>query len=133
MTLTARTAQCRCGQVTATCLGGPGRISVCHCLDCQRRSGSAFAAQARFPIERVTITGTTKSWECVGDSGSRATFHFCPDCGATIAYTNEGMDGVIAIPLGAFADPGFPAPRHSVYENRKHSWVAILGDGVEHD
>lgn len=127
-----RTAACRCGDVQAQCTGDPVRISVCHCLACQRRTGSAFAAQARFPSERVTITGATAVWSRTGDSGGLATYRFCPRCGSTIAYENEGMPGVVAIPLGAFADPEFPAPRFSVYEERRHAWVAILGDHVEH-
>jgi hypothetical protein len=38
----------------------------------------------------------------------------------------------VAIPLGAFDSPYFLIPRHSVWEERKHGWVAILGDEVEH-
>ena len=55
-----RVASCRCGQLTATCRGEPVRVSVCHCLNCQKRSGSAFAAQARWPDDQVTITGATQ-------------------------------------------------------------------------
>ncbi|CAM3235080.1 CENP-V/GFA domain-containing protein [Sphingomonas antarctica] len=107
------------------------RVSVCHCLDCQRRSGSAFAAQARWPDERITVTGEAKAYSNVSDSGNRATFHFCPECGATVTYVIELMPGVTAVPMGAFADPNFPAPSYSVYENRKHPWVEITGD-VDH-
>lgn len=109
------------------------RVSACHCLDCQKRSGSAFAVQARWPIDQVTIVGRSSSWSHLADSGNRITFHFCPDCGSDVHYEIDGkFDGLIAIPVGAFADPGFPHPRFSVWEGRKHDWVAILGDGVEH-
>lgn len=129
---TARTATCRCGNLRATCVGEPVRISVCHCLECKKRSGSAFAAQARWPDAQVRLEGEPTRWTCTADSGNRATFLFCPTCGATIAYTSEGMPGVTAIPLGTFADPAFPPPHYSVYEERKHAWVAILGDEIEH-
>jgi hypothetical protein len=132
MTLPIRTATCRCGQLTARCEGEPVRVSVCHCLDCQRRSGSAFAAQARWPEDKVTVSGDAKTWQRVADSGHRATYRFCPHCGSTVAYVIEGWPGVVALPVGAFADPDFPNPRFSVYEHRKHKWVAILGDEVEH-
>lgn len=131
-TAPSRTATCRCGALRATCTGEPVRISVCHCLDCQKRSGSSFAAQARWPDAQVHIEGDTKSWTCTADSGNRATFYFCPTCGGTIAYASEGLPGLTAIPLGTFADPDFPPPHYSVYEGRKHAWVAILGDGIEH-
>ena len=132
MTNAIRTATCRCGQLKATCEGEPVRVSVCHCLDCQKRTGSAFAAQARWPENQVTVTGEAKTWERVADSGHRATYRFCPNCGSTVAFVIEGWPGVVAVPLGAFADPSFPSPRFSVYEHRKHDWVAILGDKVEH-
>jgi len=68
----------------------------------------------------------------VADSGNRITFHFCPDCGSDVHYTIDGkFDGLVAIPVGAFADPEFPHPRFSVWEERKHAWVEILGP-VEH-
>lgn len=127
-----RLATCRCGQLQVACVGEPVRVSVCHCLDCQKRSGSSFAAQARWPDERVTITGDYCEWVKAGDSGSTATFRFCPECGATVCYDNDSMPGVTAVAVGAFADPTFPPPSHSVYEERKHGWVAIEGRDVEH-
>ena len=125
-------AACRCGQLSVTCTEEPVRVSVCHCLACQKRSGSAFAVQARWPEEDVEVSGTTAVWERVADSGLRATYRFCPQCGSTLIYVNEGWPGVVAIPVGAFSDPDFPPPRHSVYEHRKHPWVEICGDEVAH-
>ena len=131
--MTTHTASCRCGQLKATVTGDPVRVSVCHCLNCKKRSGSAFAAQARWPEGQVVIEGRSNSFEKVGDSGKRATFYFCPDCGSDVYYDNNGrVDGQIAIPLGAFDDPFFLSPDFSVFENRKHEWIEITGD-VVHD
>lgn len=126
-----RYAQCSCGQLTAQVSGDPLRISICHCLNCQRRSGSVFAAQARFARDQVVISGTSTSYVLVGDEGSRAHFHFCPTCGATVHFQTEGAEDTIAIPIGAFADPGFPAPTVSVYEHRMHAWV-VAPPAAEH-
>lgn len=127
------TASCRCGQLRATVTGLPARVSVCHCLNCKKRSGSAFAVQARCPAEQVTIEGRSGSFVKVADSGNSATFHFCPECGSDVYYENSGkFDGLVAIPLGAFDDPYFVQPRFSVWEHRKHDWVEILGEDVEH-
>lgn len=131
--MSVRTATCRCGQLSATCTGEPVRVSVCHCLDCKRRSGSAFAAQARWPVERVTFAGEAKAWTVTGESGEPATFQFCPVCGGTVWYRHEGLPDLVAVPIGGFAEPEFPAPVYSVYENRKHGWVEIVGEGIEHD
>jgi len=129
--VTTRTASCRCGQLRAGCSGEPIRISVCHCLACKQRTGSAFSYQARWPEEEVRISGDHKQWERVADSGSKARYLFCPNCGSTVAYTNENFPGAVAVPVGGFADPDFPPPKFSVYENRRHDWVEIIGDDIE--
>lgn len=127
-----REAGCRCGQLRVCCEGEPVRVSVCHCLECQKRTGSAFAVQARWPDDQVRVTGRAKVWTRVADSGHRVEYRFCPDCGSTVAYVIEGWPGVTAVPVGAFADPDFPRPVFSVHEHRKHPWVAVLGQAVEH-
>lgn len=131
--MTSRLASCSCGQLTVQVAGEPVRISICHCLACQRRTGSVFGQQARFPRENATISGDATEYVRVGDEGTRVTFHFCPTCGATVYYELEGLDDVVAIPVGAFADPAFPPPRVSVYEARKHAWVVVPPDAEHWD
>ena len=118
-----RLASCSCGQLTARVNGEPLRVSICHCLSCQRRTGSVFGGQARFSRESVTISGVSTEYVRVGDEGSKIKFHFCPVCGSTVYYEPEGLEAFVAVPVGAFADPGFPTPSVSVYEERMHQWV----------
>jgi hypothetical protein len=130
--VTTRAASCRCGQLKASVTGDPVRVSACHCLNCKKRSGSAFAVQARWPSAQVQIVGASKTHVMVADSGNSATFHFCPDCGSDVYYVNDGkFDGLVAIPLGAFDDPYFVTPGFSVWEERKHEWVELTGT-LEH-
>jgi len=129
--MTTRRAACCCGQLNAVTEGDPVRISMCHCLACQRRTGSTFGAQARFPRDRVSINGTSTQYVRTADSGDNITFHFCPACGSTVFYRPDQEPDLIAIPLGAFADPSFPAPTVSVYESRRHVWTGLPPD-VEH-
>ena len=128
----SRTATCRCGQLSATCEGEPIRISVCHCFACQRRSGAPFAEQARFPAGKVTISGESTEWVRIADSGNEVRYHFCPFCGATVWYQGGPIPDAIAVPVGLFTDPGFPPPRFSVWEARKHPWVELTAKGIEH-
>ena len=120
-----REAACACGTLRLTTDREPVRISICHCLDCQRRTGSVFGAQARFPRSAVNIDGRSNAFVRVGDSGSAIQFHFCPECGSTVFYTLDQTPDLIAVAVGAFGDPTFPAPRVSVYESRKHPWVEM--------
>ena len=123
--MSVRVASCSCGRLRVEVRGEPTRVSVCHCRACQRRTGSVFSTQARFPRGSVTIEGEGTEYVRVGDEGGRFRFTFCPGCGSTVFYVEEGDEGRIAIPVGAFADPGFPAPTISVYEERRHPWVSV--------
>jgi hypothetical protein len=129
--MTTRYASCSCGQLSAQVSGDPVRVSICHCLACQRRTGGPFAQQARYPRENVQVSGQSTSYFRAGDEGGGATFHFCPQCGATVYYEPKDLPAFVAIPVGAFADPGFPAPTVSVYEARMHGWVVPPPD-AEH-
>jgi hypothetical protein len=125
-----RQAACSCGQLRLEVDGDPVRVSVCHCLACQRRTGSVFGVQARFVEEDVRIEGRHTDYRRISDDGEARTFSFCPECGATVFFALEAAPGFIAVPVGAFADPGFPPPRRSIYESRRHHWV-VMPDTVE--
>jgi hypothetical protein len=130
--MTLRVAACSCGQLTARVSGEPVRISICHCLACQRRTGSPFGQQARFRRADVVLAGQSTAFRRVGDEGTGATFHFCTTCGATVYYEPGGLEEFVAIPVGAFADPTFPAPSVSVYEERMHAWVVPPPDAMHY-
>ena len=130
MTETIRTASCSCGQLRVTVTGEPVRVSICHCLNCQQRSGSLFAAQARWPREKVTIEGPSTAWRRTGDEGTVGEFHFCPVCGTTVWYVAPVDGDTIAVATGAFRDPDFAKPQYSVYDSRRHRWLQIP-EGIE--
>jgi len=127
-----RRAECICGQLSATCSGEPIRVSVCHCLNCKRRTGAAFSWTSRWAAADVAVEGRSSAFSLTGDEGSRATFSFCPDCGTTVYYRVDTLPDFIAVPVGGFADPGFPAPRVSVYDPiRRCDWVDIRAEPLE--
>jgi hypothetical protein len=126
-----REAVCSCGQLQVSTEGDPVRVSMCYCLACQRRTGSAFGIQARWPEERVEVTGRHAEYVRISDEGEERTFRFCPDCGATVFWTSDPPD-VIAVAIGAFADPSFPQPTVSVYGERRYPWLPIPA-GIEEE
>ncbi|XRD80230.1 GFA family protein [Dyella halodurans] len=130
--MTQRVATCSCRQLMLRATEEPLRISICHCHACQRRTGSVFGVQARFRLESVVIRGQATKYVRTSDSGGTGTFYFCPVCGATVYYQLEGLDDVVGVPIGGFANPNFPAPQVSVYEECMHHWVT-LPDGLEHE
>jgi hypothetical protein len=126
----SRTAACACGQLSIEVDGEPRGVGVCHCLACQRRTGSVFAALATFAAP-YKVSGEAREYVRVGDQGARFAFRFCPVCGTNLFHTEEGFEDVsVSVAVGAFADPAFPPPRVSVYDCRRHAWVT-LPDGVK--
>ena len=126
--MTTRRAACSCGQLQVTIEGEPSRISMCHCLECQRRTGSLFGTRALFRREQVNLAGNSTTWMRTADSGNRVTFHFCPICGATVYWEGEGFPEYVAVAIGNFADPNFPAPTIAVWEESRHPWVSLPPD-----
>lgn len=104
---------------------------MCHCVACEKRTGSVSSVQARWPVDRVTIEGLAQQWMRTGDEGSTATSRFCPGCGTTVSWDNDNMARVIAVPVGAFGDPAFPPPQVSAYGARRHPWTVMAALTVE--
>ena len=123
--MTTRTASCSCGNVTVTCAGEPAKVSLCHCTECQRRTGSAFGIAAFFAREAVAASGRTNTFRRPADSGFDVVFHFCPQCGGTVWWEPGRMPDLVAVAAGAFADPDFPAPSQVVYGRHRHRWVRL--------
>jgi hypothetical protein len=124
-----RTAACNCGQLSLACAGEPVRVSMCHCLECQRRTGAVFGNQAWFERSQMTsISGDSTTFTRLSDPGRSVKFRFCPVCGSTVYWEAEGFPGLIAVAVGSFADPDFSPPKHSVWERRRHHWVETIAD-----
>ena len=122
--MSSRTASCSCGQLRIQVEGEPRGVGICHCLACQQRTGSVFAALASFSAP-FKVRGTATEYIRVGDQGAKFIFRFCPVCGTTVFHTEDGHNESVGVAVGAFADPNFPAPRVSVYDSRRHPWVQL--------
>ncbi|MFP6744758.1 MAG: GFA family protein [Alphaproteobacteria bacterium] len=120
-----RTASCACGQLCVSCRGEPETVSLCHCLACQKRTGSPFGIAAFFPREDVRTEGRASTYSRSSDSGFAVNFHFCPDYGSTVLWEPEWKPAAIAVAVGSFADPSFPPPTLSAGKDRRHPWVTL--------
>ena len=120
-----RVATCACGQLSAACTGEPSLVSLCHCRQCQKRTGSPFGIAAFFPRAAVKPGGQARTYTRGSDSGHPVTFHFCSNCGATVFWEPQRKPDMIAVAVGAFADPAFPAPTQAVYQQHRHPWVTF--------
>ena len=126
-----RTAACSCGQLRIRCAGDPRKVSLCHCLDCQRRTGGPFGIAAFFDAAATEPDGPSRTFERGSDSGHPIAFHFCGACGSTVYWYPARIPGLVAVAVGCFADAAFPAPSQSVYEHHRHAWIgAAIAPGA---
>ena len=121
-------ASCQCGQLTASLPGPTEQIVACHCIDCQRRTGSPFGVIAYYPAEQAMLSGNAQEYTRITDAGNRFTNGFCPQCGSTVWCRMEGKPDYIGITIGAIAEPDYPPPVRSVWEQSMHQWVAMAGE-----
>jgi hypothetical protein len=130
--MATRDAACHCGQLRLEVAGNPFAVSICNCLACQRRTGSAFGMQAGFKADQVQVVGRFNDYPRVSDEADKKehVFHFCPDCGSQVFYTEPSEPDLVVVSVGSFADPSFPPPTESGYDSRRHPWVG-LPDSVQ--
>ena len=122
-----REARCQCGQLRLAVEGEPFAVSICNCLACQRRTGSAFGMQAGFKKHQVEVAGRFSDYSRISDEADRKEHltHFCPDCGSQVFGTEPDEPDLVVVSIGSFADPSFPPPTESGYDSRRHPWIGL--------
>jgi tetratricopeptide (TPR) repeat protein len=83
--------------------------------------------QAGFQADQVQVGGRFSDFSRISDEADRKehVFHFCPDCGSQVFYTEPTEPDLIVVSVGSFADPSFPPPTESSYDNRRHHWLEL--------
>jgi hypothetical protein len=114
---------CQCGKVRYRFEGEPIELTVCHCRECQRQSGSAFGMSLSIPAEAFELlSGNLKFFEVVCDSGRNKSCAFCPNCGTRIYHRT---DAGISIKAGTLDDTSRLRPTAHYWTKRRQPWVVI--------
>ncbi|MGE0025356.1 MAG: GFA family protein [Hyphomicrobium sp.] len=119
---------CLCGAVRFKVSGTPIRMAQCHCLDCQRASGTGHMSNAIFNAADVEISGATASYASTSDSGNVLTRHFCPTCGGRVFLTSKARPGKIVMAVGAFDDMSWFEPEIVLFTKRRPHWDITTED-----
>ena len=122
------TGGCLCGAVRYTAEADPTTATVCHCRDCQKFSGSAFAALVRVSKENLTLNGTLKTFSSIGGSGNPLLRHFCPECGSSIAEEPGPRPDIFVLNVGTFDNPAMAKPSREIFRDDALPWVAVHGE-----
>ena len=117
------TGGCACGAIRYQCDAEPLLELNCHCRDCQRASGTAFAAIMRMSVTAFTVSkGAPKFYTVTGDSGNKVSRGFCPECGSPLFSRLSGMPGVVGVRVGSLDDPSRYRPTMDIFVRSAQSW-----------
>lgn len=126
-----KTAACACGGLKVTVSAPPKFTHACSCLDCQRRSVSAFSYTAFFDEAAAEIDGQSRAWRnSSSEAGRWSETHFCATCGVSIFMRLEALPKIVCVPVGGFADPDFAPPGRLFWSSRRHRWLDLPA-GIE--
>lgn len=116
------TGGCVCGALRYECSAEPAMAGNCHCRDCQRATGGAFAPGLLVPRAAVKVSGDMTYYEVKADSGNTVSRGFCPKCGARVLFSNSTMSELIGIMAGSLDDPSWCRPAVDLYTASAQPW-----------
>jgi hypothetical protein len=119
---------CLCGKVRYSAEAEPAFVGVCHCKNCQKGIGAAFAAVVALPKPTLNVEGELKTYSDRGDSGKTLYRRFCPECGASVLDEAEVMPGVVMIMTGTLDDASWVKPAMEIFCDSAQPWVDLGGE-----
>ena len=129
--------QCHCGHVKYKAEIDPGRVTVCHCTDCQQLTGSAYRVTAVTATDKISLTANApKLYTRYGDNGRPRLQYFCPECGSPLFTTGVDEDAAVTgIRVGTINQRRELAPSRQIWCRSALAWINDLDSvpGVQHN
>jgi hypothetical protein len=118
--------RCACGEVRFSLTSRPMFTHCCHCLDCQRQTGSAFVLNALIETDRIVVTaGDPVPVAVPTDSGGPHDVYRCPTC-QTALWSDYGRRPALRfVRVGTLDDPSALAPDVHIFTRSKQPWVGL--------
>jgi hypothetical protein len=116
---------CSCGEVRYRLTSEPLFTHCCHCLNCQRQTGSAFVINALIEADRVELlAGVPQPVEVPREDGSSQRIFRCPTCHVAV-YSDYGRPDVLFVRVGTLDVPSQVTPDVHIYTRSKLSWITL--------
>lgn len=119
---------CHCGNISYKAEIDPGDVAICHCIDCQILSASAYRTVVYVADDKLEFKGgSPKVYVKTAESGNPRQQAFCPECGTQLYATSAG-DGpkIYGIRLGTARQRGQLPPQKQLWCQSALDWVADL-------
>lgn len=121
------TGGCHCGFITIEGEIDPERVSICHCTDCQARTGSAFGVSVPVPGNTFKMTGQPTTYlKTTAESGNPRLQAFCPRCGSSIYSTTpgDGRQAAYMVRVGILKERDRLVPKRQNWFRSAMPWLA---------
>ena len=120
-----REGGCSCGAVRYRLTTDPLFVHCCHCLNCQRQTGSAFVVNLLIESDRVElVAGAPQTVDVPRDDGSKQKIYRCPECQVAV-FSDYGRPEVLFVRAGTLDDPAGVRPDVHIYTRSKVGWIAL--------
>jgi hypothetical protein len=121
---------CLCGGVSYEIEGSTHNARYCHCANCRKFSGTAYAAWGLVQTSHLTVAPSAAVTKYDSGGGLRV---FCAACGSPVWFEPAGMPQYRGIPLGVVDDRSVPAPQMHVWTRSKVPWASITDGLPQHE
>ena len=126
--------RCGCGAVTYRMKTEPMFVHCCHCTDCQRITGSAFAVNAIIEADRVEFEGSVKEVTLPTPSGKGQLITRCAECGIAIFSSYLVREGMLRhVKVGTLDDPNSCPPDVNIFTASKMNKIPLSPDIPYHE
>jgi hypothetical protein len=123
-----REGGCACGTVRYRLTSEPLFVHCCHCLNCQRQTGSAFVINLLIEADRVELlTGEPEPVEVPRDDGTAQRIFRCPSCQVAV-YSEYGWPELRFVRAGTLDEPSAVRPDVHIYTRSKLPWIELPDD-----
>jgi hypothetical protein len=119
---------CACGAIRYETAADPVVMLNCHCRDCQKAGGSAYAAIVVMPKAAVVLTREPQYHRIVGKAGKAVERGFCPLCGSQVTLQLERLPDVLGLQAGSLDDPSLFKPTMDLFTDSAQPWDHMAPD-----
>ena len=125
---------CSCGEVRYRLTSRPMFVHCCHCLDCQRQTGSAFVLNAIIETDRIDVLkGTPEPVRMRTDSGRPHDIYRCPKCQIAVWSDYGARPYVRFVRIGTLDKPSEIQPDVHIFTRSKQPWVGLPANARAYD
>lgn len=126
------TGRCHCGRITYTATIDPEDVTLCHCTDCQRVSGSAYRVSVPAPRQTFELAGEPKVYIKTAESGRKRAHGFCPECSSPIYSAPVENPATFSLRVGCLDQRADLPPRRQIWCDSALAWAWDLGEVERH-